>query len=136
MAGNEPCPHLAGGQLDVVLALDDYLGLSEAVMRCPRCGRHYLIELLDIRDNRRAFRLSPLDEHIAKQLVRDLTRGSCDVQRSIALVQAVRAQHPQSSFWLITRNGSFADLALIHADRPLPTVHWRDLPIDGGWLGS
>lgn len=134
MAGNEPCSHLAGGRLEVVLSLDDYLGVGEAVMRCPLCGQCYLVELLDIRESRRAFRLSVLDQRIADQLVHDLTRGGCDSRRSATEVQAVKALSPQSSFWLITQHGSFAELELIRTDTPLPTSNWRDLPLDGCWL--
>lgn len=141
MADNEPCSHLksahlAGGQLEVVLSLDDYLGIAEALVRCPACHQHYLIELLDIKETRRAFRLTAIDPAIADQLVRDLTRGSCDAQRAATEVQTVKTLHAQSTFWLVAGNGSFTDLELNNANAPLPTCTWRELPLDGRWLAT
>ena len=134
MTGNEPCSHLEGGQLEVLLSFDDFLGIAEAVARCPACHQRYLIELLDIKGTQRAFRLTTIEQTIADQLVRDLTRGSCDAQRAAIEVQAVKTLHAQPTFWLVSSNGSLADLQLNRADMPLPTCNWRELPLDGWWL--
>lgn len=91
------CSHLDRGRLEVVLPLDDYLGITEAVVRCSTCNQTYLIELLDISGIKRAFRLTAIEQAIADQLIRDLTRGSCDAQRAATEVQAVKTLYGPST---------------------------------------
>lgn len=136
MTDTDPCSHLDQGRLEVVLPLDDYLGITEAEVRCSICNRSFLIELLDISGTQRAFRLTAIEQIIADQLVRDLTRGSCDAQRAATQVQAVKTLYAPSTFWLVTQHGAFSDLQLNQADTALPTCSWRELPLDGKWLAN
>lgn len=105
-------------------------------MRCSTCNQTYLIELLDISGIQRAFRLTAIEQAIADQLIRDLTRGSCDAQRAATEVQAVKTLYGPSTLWLVTRHGAFSDIQLNQADSPLPNCSWRELPLDGRWLAN
>ena len=136
MTDTEPCSHLDRGRLEVVLPLDDYLGITEAVVRCSTCHQAYLIELLDISGTRRAFRLTAIEQTIADQLIRDLTRGSCDAQRAATEMQAVKTLYVPSTQWLVTQHGAFSEVQLHQADSPLPNCSWRELPLDGRWLAN
>ncbi|MCP5183358.1 MAG: hypothetical protein H6993_05305 [Pseudomonadales bacterium] len=132
----QPCPHLCASGLGIELVLDDYLGIAEAVARCPVCDTHYLLELLDIGGNVRAYRLAPLAAAVATRLIRDLTRGSCDANRAGAEVQAIRVQHPVSRWWLRVMDGDFKSVQLQHAATNLPITPWRELPLDGRRLAE
>lgn len=134
MAPPTPCEHLAAGQLTTELPLEDWFGTAEAITSCPICPAHYLIELLDIDGPRRAFRLTMLDKAAAALLIRDFTRGSCDPGRAAAEVNALKAQYPRTNFVIVSHDGSLRDLQLIHASQPLPSTHWRELPMRGEWL--
>jgi hypothetical protein len=136
MTDIDPCSHLDRGRLEVVLPLDDYLGIAEAVVRCSTCCQSYLIELLDISGIKRAFRLTAIEQTIADQLVRDLTRGSCDAQRAATEVQAIKTRYVAPTLWLVTQHGAFSDIQLNQSHTPLPTCSWRELPLDGRWLAN
>ena len=83
------------------LVLDEHLGITDALMRCRDCGRFYLLEMLDWRERRRVMRVAPLETPAAERLIRDLTRGSCDVNRAGAEVQHVRTATPFSRVLLL-----------------------------------
>ena len=134
MTTPSPCPHLQGGRLETLLLLDAWLGIAEAVTRCPLCGQCSLLELLDIDGNRRAWRLTPLDTGQAAGLVRDVNRGSCDVHRAGNQLHALRASHALPAQVVISEDGSLTGLRLGHGAGPLPSTSWRELPLDGQWL--
>lgn len=114
--------------------LDEWLGIAEAIARCPECGQDYLLELLDIQGSRRAWRLAPLEPDVSDRLIHDLTRGSCDVNRAAAEVHAIKAAHPVTRWVLVSADGSLTGLHLIATDSPQTTRSWRDLPLDGSWF--
>ncbi len=134
MTSELPCEHLDGGRLQLELLLDDWLGTAEAIVRCPRCQRDYLLELLDIHGGRRAWRLAPLDAEFSKRLIHDLARGSCDVNRAATEVHAVKAAHPVTRFVVVSADGSLSALRLITTERSQTSTSWRDLSLDGQWL--
>lgn len=114
--------------------LDEWLGIAEAIARCPDCGQNYLLELLDIHGGRRAWRLAPLDADASRRLIHDLTRGSCDVNRAAAEVHVIKAAHPVTRWVLVSEDGSLTGLHLMETDSRQTTRAWRDLPLDGSWF--
>lgn len=138
MTATDLCEHVRAGQwpFQAELVLDEHLGITDALMRCRDCGRFYLLEMLDWRDRHRVMRVAPMDGAAAQRLIRDLTRGSCDVNRAGAEVQHVRTATPFSRVLLLV------DMAgpVIEAARPapegrrIPGAGWRELPCDGSWV--
>ena len=59
------CSEMLGQRLHTQLVLDAGSFLGEAVVSCPHCNSIYLIELLDILRNQRAYRLVPLTAEAA-----------------------------------------------------------------------
>jgi hypothetical protein len=132
------CAHLIAGAypFQVDLVLDDHLGFTDAVVRCRHCQRAYLLEMLDWANHDRLFRICVLNGDHAQRLIRDLTRGSCDVQRAGAEVQQMKTVSPFSA-WLIlvdTVAPLISAVAPLPAGRDLPGASWRELPCDGTWV--
>lgn len=94
------CEHVAAAQpgdtpflVDVVL--DDSGGLTDGLVRCSVCDASYLIELLAWRGPTlalRRFRVSTMRKADAALYVRDIARGSCDLNRSGAERSALEQQ--------------------------------------------
>lgn len=118
------------------LVLDEHLGPTDALMRCRHCGRSYLLELLDWRGNLRAMRVAVLESLHADRLVRDLTRGSCDVNRAGAEVQHMRQLAPLSRVLLLVDTGGpvIDAVAEVPAGVTIPGASWRALPMNGHWI--
>jgi hypothetical protein len=135
---DQPCEHVRAGQwpFQVELVLDEHLGPAEALMKCRRCGRFYLLEMLDWRGTLRVMRIAALDATQAERLIRDLTRGSCDINRAGAEVQHMRTLAPWTRRLLLVDNaGPVIDaVADVPADVRIPSGSWRGLPCDGTWV--
>jgi hypothetical protein len=132
------CDHIRTGAwpLRTELVLDDHLGATDAVVSCRECGRPYLMEMLDWRGHLRVMRMSVLDATQAARLIRDLTRGSCDVSRAGQEVYAFKSQASFSPWLLLLDNAAMSLLAIVPvpAGRSLPGAAWRALPCDGSWV--
>ncbi|MEZ5560075.1 MAG: hypothetical protein R3E86_16205 [Pseudomonadales bacterium] len=139
---NQPgtiCEHLTPGgwPFSTELVIDEQLGMTDGIVRCLRCGTHYLLEMLDWHGNERLFRVSVVAADDAVRLLHDLTRGSCDLTRAGAEVRSLQTQTSFSP-WLLrvdTRGPRIGALLPAPADRRMPGASWRDLPCDGSWLG-
>lgn len=137
---NQPtlCEHVRPGEwpFSTELVIDDHLGPTDALMRCRRCGRNYLLEMLDWQAEWRVMRVAALDGAQAERVVRDLTRGSCDIARAGAEVHHLRTQAPPSRRLVLmdTRGPAIAALADVPPDVALPGRSWRELPCDGSWV--
>jgi hypothetical protein len=134
----EFCDHIepGGWPFQVALTFDEHLGLTDALVTCRHCDRPYLIEMLDWEANRRVMRISMLDPVQAATVVRDLTRGSCDIRRAGAEVHHLRTQSAFSPWLLlIDMQGPIIEavVPMPHGIR-LPGGGWRDLPCDGRWV--
>ena len=122
------------------LCLDEHLGMTDALVTCRDCERPYLLEMLDWRDNERLFRVSLPHADRATQLVRDLTRGSCDISRAGAEIHHMQTTLPDSMYLIIIDQNyspsgpAISGIAPKPADRPLPSASWRELDCDGQWL--
>jgi hypothetical protein len=132
------CEHIATGSypFEVELVMDDQLGLTDAVVRCRHCQRVYLLEMLDWAQDHRVFRISALVDDHAQRLIRDLSRGSCDLQRAGAQVQHLKTASSFAPRLLLIDPSEprICSLAPLPADRALPSASWRELPCDGSWV--
>lgn len=132
------CDHARPGQwpFRTELVLDEHPGITDVLARCRECGRAYLLELLDWRADLRALRVSTLEREHAERLIRDLTRGSCDVQRADAEVAHARSLAPFSRQLLLIDSAAPAIVAVITvpADVKIPGGSWREMPCDGQWI--
>ena len=137
-SASELCDHVRPGRwpFQVELVLDEHLGPTDSLVRCRECGRAYLLEMLDWRDSARVMRVAGLEAAHADRLVRDLTRGSCDVNRAGAEVQHVRSATPFSRrLLLVDTAGPVIDgVAGVPGGVRLPGASWRQLPCDGSWV--
>lgn len=132
------CRHVTPGgwPFQAELVLDEHLGITDALMRCRDCGRFYLLEMLDWRDQHRVMRTAAMDAAHAERLIRDLTRGSCDVNRAGAELQHARSVTPIGrTLLLVNLGGPVIDaVAVVPEERPIPGASWRELPCDGAWI--
>ena len=140
---SELCEHIGAGgyPFRVDLVMDDHLGLTDGLVSCRHCQRPYLLEMLDWADNDRLYRISPLGDDHAQRLIRDLQRGSCDVQRAGAEVQHLKTASAFAPYLLLVDMGGPRiervvplppEAALPGAS--LPSASWRELPCDGTWV--
>ena len=133
------CSHVTRGQIpfDTVLVLDDQLGPTEYLGRCRCCRTLYLLEMFDWQGSLRAFRLSAPSTESTEALLRDLERGSCDLNRAREEVRAFTLTSTRldqlilmdTSAQTITETASSTDFEVA-----VPTATWRDLPCDGAWI--
>lgn len=136
-AASSLCAHTVAGPLpfESVLVLDDHLGPTDWLVRCRTCAAHYLLEMLDWDGPSRLYRVRAPAHDAVAGLLRDLERGSCDLDRAGA-----EANHFSLSSTrlptLMRLNLSSSELsALIEASGVrLPGASWRELPCDGSWL--
>ncbi|MCZ6642398.1 MAG: hypothetical protein O7F71_12540 [Gammaproteobacteria bacterium] len=136
------CQHLKVGTypFQLQLTLDEHLGFTDALVTCRDCDKAYLLEMLDWRGAERLFRVSLPDPERATQLVRDLTRGSCDITRAGSEIHHMQTTLPDSMYLIIIDQNyspsgpAISGIAPKPADRPLPSASWRELICDGEWL--
>ena len=116
--------------------MDDHLGLTDAVVHCESCQQAYLLEMLDWADSERAFRVSRLVDDHARRLLRDLQRGSCDIQRAGAQVQHLKTASVFAPCVILvdTSRPQITNVAKVATATDLPGGGWRDLPCDGTWI--
>jgi hypothetical protein len=134
----ELCEHLRPGvwPFHIALTLDEHLGVTDALVTCRHCARPYLIEMLDWSGDRRVMRVSILDPAEAAGVIRDLTRGSCDIRRAGAEVHHLQTRSAFSR-WLLMINVTIPVIEAVvpvEANAKLPGAGWRELPCDGSWV--
>jgi len=132
------CEHVLPGAwpFQVELVLDEHLGPADVLMRCRACGRFYLLEMLDLQGPARVMRVAVLETADAESLIRDLARGSCDVNRAGAEVQHLRTRAPLLPRLILVDTGGPTVTAVVDvpADVRVPGRSWRELPCDGSWV--
>ncbi len=136
---NEPlCPHMTAGPLpfDAVLVLDDHLGPTDWLVRCRSCGSAYLLEMLDWDGQRRLYRLRLPAADAVAGLLRDLERGSCDLNRARAQAQHFSLSSRALPVLALLDLSAGALLGIVPSPegRQLPGTSWRELPCDGSWI--
>ena len=132
------CEHLTPGPypFDITLVLDDHLGPTEALIRCRSCQRHYLLEMLDWRGDQRLFRLSQPFAAATEILLKDLARGSCDLNRATEEVRQFSLASTRLPVLLLVdaRAQTVLSLSEVAPGTHIPGTGWRDLPCDGSWI--
>jgi len=132
------CEHVepGGWPFTVELVLDEQIGFTDALVTCRTCGAAYLLEMLDWRGRQRLMRVSTVESERTARLLHNLGRGSCDVRRAGAEVEALKSSSTFSP-WLLLMDATATHLeALLPVPETLalPSASWRELPCDGGWL--
>jgi hypothetical protein len=87
-------PRLGDAAPELAHAFEFQNGAIDAIWRCRGCGAHALARLLDWappRFARRVYALAALAERDVALYLRDLARGSCDVRRAGAELDALCA---------------------------------------------
>lgn len=134
----EPCEHLRPGAwpLRVRLTLDEHLGFTDALVSCEACGRWYLLEMLDWRGPHRVMRISGVAADHGAAVVKDLSRGSCDVRRAGAELHHLRTLAVSSPRLLLVDAGGpvVEGVVPVPAGTRAPGAGWRELPCDGSWV--
>ncbi|MBM4383296.1 MAG: hypothetical protein FJ091_07975 [Deltaproteobacteria bacterium] len=99
MADAALCAHLASlapgaGMPEIAHAFLFQSGAIDAVVRCPECGAHALLRMLDWAPpayTARVYSLAALREADVALYLRNLARGSCQVSRASAELDALVA---------------------------------------------
>ncbi len=131
-----PCAHLVPGPypFESVFVLDDHLGPTDWLVRCSCCGAAYLLEMLDWEGARRLYRLRAPDSAAVVGLVRDLERGSCDLDRARAQAQHFSLGSRALPVLVLLDPGAGRLLSVLEAPADIPGDNWRALPCDGSWI--
>lgn len=142
------CTHLralAPGPAPFTLApeeiLDWYDGPVEAVARCNACGACGWLELLDWdpRPRLRIYALAAIREADVALFLRDRARGSCDVARARAELEALAASAGPSERLVALALPELRVVAVAGAEPGLapPAGAWAEripAPADGRWF--
>ena len=132
------CSHLTAGPypFETVLVLDDHMGPTDWLVRCRDCGTTYLLEMLDWLGPRRLYRLRRPAAAAVAGLIRDLERGSCDLNRASAEAQhfSLSSRKLNTLMLLDLSVGAILSLIDVEEGTPVPGASWRDLPCDGCWI--
>jgi hypothetical protein len=132
------CEHVRAGTwpFQVDLTLDEHQGITDALVSCRACGRPYLIEMLDWQGDQRVMRVSVLEPERAAGVLRDLTRGSCDIGRAGAEIHHLQTQSTFSPWLLLIHASRMVIDGVVPRppERRLPGGNWRELPCDGSWV--
>jgi hypothetical protein len=130
------CEHLRAGRypLSIDCVFDDNLGFTDCLAHCRECQASYLLEMIDWRGNLRLFRLSRPDPGQSARLLRDLDRGSCDLERARAESDQFRLANAEVAALLLIDMSIPRIAALLPPEETMPRSCWRELPCDGSWL--
>jgi hypothetical protein len=118
-----------------VLVLDDHLGPTDWLVRCSSCGSVHLLEMLDWDGPRRLYRMrAPAPEAVAG-LLKDLERGSCDLNRAGAEAQhfSLTSERLPHLVLLDLRASTVVEMIDVTGSQ-IPGASWRELPCDGSWI--
>ena len=132
------CPHLIPGPypFETALVLDDHLGPTDWLVRCASCDAAYLLEMLDWEGSRRLYRLRIPAQAAVAGLLRDLERGSCDINRARSQAHHFSLSSTRLDLLVLLdlRTGELIALLDAPADLEIPGAGWRELPCDGSWI--
>jgi len=130
------CPHIRIGvaPFKTLYVLEEHLGLARGLVQCHACAATYLLELIDLVGNTRAYRVAEVDSAHAQATVRTLSRGSCDINRAEGEVQHLESRSSLLPVVVAMEGGLVTGLRQLNDLGELPLSQWRDLPCDGQWL--
>ena len=132
------CDHMVPGPypFESILVLDDHLGPTDWLVRCSTCGQPCLLEMLDWSGSRRLYRVRLPEEAAVAGLMRDLTRGSCDLSRAGEEARHVGLMSPRLNDLLLLDLGNRSLVSVLRPspDCAIPGAGWRELDCDGDWI--
>ncbi len=132
------CSHIKPGAtpFETLFVLEEHLGLASGLVECTSCEATYLLELIDLAGNDRAYRVTTVEPAHAHAMVRTLSRGTCDIQRAASEVQNLESRSTLLNV-TISMNGSIIiGLGWVADTVEIPKDHWRTLPCDGRWVSQ
>lgn len=125
------CDHLRAGPypFTIEFVLDAYLGVADAVIRCNRCQRRYLINLIDwelptLRE--RTFAVRGVDDKVFARFAHDVSRDYCDLTRKQAEADALIAASPLLDARIRLDVHDEVVRSVDARDPKTPTTPWRD----------
>ena len=132
------CAHVRLGvaPFERLFVIEEHLGLARGLVECKSCRSTYLLELIDLRGNDRAYRVAELDSSHAHALVRTLTRGTCDINRAEGELHHLENRSALLPAVVTMRGGLVIGVRSLPDTRNVPKEHWRALPCDGQWLDA
>lgn len=119
---------------DTLLVLDEHMGPADVLLRCRRCARHFLFEMIDLHKTARVYRVAAVDGEHATKMVRTLTRGSCDIRRAGAEVHNLQTNSTLLPMVVTMHNNRITHVNTLPDTRDIPKQSWRQLPCDGSWV--
>lgn len=132
------CAHLTPGPYPfaIVLVLDDHLGPTELLVRCRQCDHCWLLEMLDWQDDVRLFRVRQPDPEAVAGLLKDLARGSCDINRAgeQARYFSLTSERLPELLLLNIRGATLSAVITPAQHIKVPGTGWRQLVCDGSWI--
>jgi len=132
------CQHLTPGHypFDSVLVLDDHLGPTDWLVRCRSCEAAYLLEMLDWQGSLRLYRLRVPEPRSVDRLLRDLERGSCDLNRARDQAHhfSLTSTRVAELALLDLAAGQLIRMVKAPENEAIPGASWRDLSCDGSWI--
>jgi len=132
------CTHLTPGpgRFESLLVLDDHLGPTDWLVQCRHCTATYLLEMLDVSGALRLYRIRLVDPDAARGLMRDLERGSCDINRAGEQARhlTLTSRRLPSLVLLDLQSDTLVRIVDTDAEQVIPSAGWRELACDGRWI--
>ncbi|MCZ6657060.1 MAG: hypothetical protein O7C67_07155 [Gammaproteobacteria bacterium] len=116
--------------------LEEHLGLASGLVECKSCEATYLLELIDLAGNDRAYRVTAVEPVHAHAMVHTLSRGTCDIQRAASEVQNLESRSTLLNVTISMHGSIIIGLDRVADTVEIPRDHWRTLPCDGRWLSQ
>ena len=132
------CSHIKLGTtpFETLFVLEEHLGLASGLVECTSCEATYLLVLIDLAGNDRAYRVAAVEPAHAHAMVHTLSRGTCDIQRAVSEVQNLESQSTLLNVTISMNGSTVIGLGRVTDTRDIPRDHWRTLPCDGRWVSQ
>ena len=130
------CSHVTpqAQPFETLFVIEEHLGMASGLVECRACHASYLLEMIDLAGNQRAYRVTEVDSAHAIAMVRTLSRGTCDTERARGEVQNLESRSQLLNVTLNMQGGTVINVVPASATAEIPKQHWRALPCDGRWL--
>ena len=126
------CTHLNSLDLSISRILEADFVMARCFAHCNLCHQHYLLELLDIVEKKRMYRVASVAKDAAEATLRSLGQGSCDITRANNEVAAVASLAQREQQLLVMEDGAFVQCRT--SAESIPGTPLRQLPLNGSWF--
>ena len=136
MINQSTCEHvILKPDLDIVLVLEFQIQLLEALVTCRQCEAHYRIQAIDRESNTMLYQLNRLSSKHAKQTLRSVSRGSCNINRAKDEIEFLKSQSGCCEHVLISHSGEFTEtIENSLVDSEAYKRYARENDFNGQWL--